>query len=141
MREKELRKMALAIGEKAQIEKKITEEDLLEYARMTGDYNPIHVDEEEAKKTVFGGRIAHGVLPLGMISAVLGTKMPGYGTIFLGQTVNYKLPVRIGDTVRAICEVSEILNEAKGIYRIRTYCLNQNDETVLDGDAVVKYTE
>ena len=133
--------MALKIGEVAEMSKTVTEKDILDYADMTGDYNPIHVDEEAAKKTIFGGRIAHGVYALGLVSAVLGTKMPGYGTIFLGQNVNYRLPIRIGDTIRAICEVSEIINEKKGIYRINTVCVNQNEEVVLDGDAVVKYTE
>ncbi len=133
--------MALKIGEVAEMSKTVTEKDILDYADMTGDYNPIHIDEEAAKKTIFGGRIAHGVYALGLVSAVLGTKMPGYGTIFLGQNVNYRLPIRIGDTIRAICEVSEIINEKKGIYRINTVCVNQNEEVVLDGDAVVKYTE
>ncbi len=133
--------MALKIGEVAEMSKTVTEKDILDYADMTGDYNPIHIDEEAAKKTIFGGRIAHGVYALGLVSAVLGTKMPGYGTIFLGQKVNYRLPIRIGDTIKAICEVSEIINEKKGIYRINTVCVNQNEEVVLDGDAVVKYTE
>ena len=77
--------MALKIGEVAEMSKTVTEKDILDYADMTGDYNPIHVDEEAAKKTIFGGRIAHGVYALGLVSAVLGTKMPGYGLFFSGR--------------------------------------------------------
>ena len=131
--------MALKLGEKAQILKTVTEEDVFKCAEMTGDFNPIHMDEMVAKSAGFSGRIAHGVLSIGMISAVLGTKMPGQGTILLEQNFVYKMPVFMGDTVKAVCEVSEIINEVKGIYRIDTKCFNQDEKLLLDGYAVVKY--
>ena len=129
----------IIIGAKAEVVKCITEEEINECAKHTGDYNPIHINEEAAKRSIFGKRVAHGVLAIGLISAILGTKMPGDGTILLAQNVKYTLPIFIGDTIRAVCEVIELINEEKGIYRVSTRCYNQNGDIVLDGDAVIKY--
>lgn len=133
--------MELKVGKKDSITKNITEKDIIDCADVTGDYNPIHVDEEAALEAGFKGRIAHGVLSIGLISAVLGVKMPGYGTILLEQNIKYRMPVYIGDTITAECEITEAINEAKHIYRVNTRCLNQKKETVMDGYAVIKYSE
>ena len=127
------------VGQSASMSKVITEEDIESYAKVSGDYNPIHMDEAAAEKSPFGGRIAHGMLSAGLISAVLGTKMPGEGTVYLGQNLKFLLPVRIGDEITATCEVIEVKNEEKGIYRLKTVCTNQNGEMVIDGEAVIKY--
>lgn len=133
--------MVLEVGKKDFLKKVITEKDIIDCADITGDYNPIHLEEDAAAEAGFKGKIAHGVLAIGLISAVLGTKMPGSGTILLEQNIKYKMPVYIGDTITALCEISEVINEAKQIYRVDTKCLNQRDEIVMDGYAVIKYSE
>lgn len=133
--------MALKIGESASFQKTITETDIYNYAGISGDFNSAHVNKEEAGKGPFGGCIAHGMLAAGFISAVLGTKLPGAGTIYLSQSLGFKAPVRAGDTITAIVSVKEILNEEKGIYKMETVCLNQYGVTVIDGEAVVQYRE
>ncbi|MEO0412865.1 MAG: MaoC family dehydratase [Pseudomonadota bacterium] len=90
---------ALEIGQSASFEKTVTEADIVLFAGVTGDTNPAHLSEDFAAGTMFKTRIAHGMLSAGFISAVLGTKLPGPGTIYLGQTLNFKAPVKIGDTV------------------------------------------
>ena len=128
------------VGQKASLSKTFTEDDVIEFARLSGDTNPIHIDDKVASKSIFGKRIVHGMLTAGLISAVLGTKFPGEGTIYLKQTINFLRPVYIGDTVTAICELLEIRNETKGIYRLSTICVDQNDQTVIEGEVLVKYT-
>jgi 3-hydroxybutyryl-CoA dehydratase len=98
----------LKVGQSATMEKTVTEDDIQAFGRATGDMNPVHFDEEYAKKTLFKGRVAHGVLSIGFISAVLGMKLPGEGTIFVSATVEFKAPVRIGDTVVTTGTVKEI---------------------------------
>ena len=132
--------MVLEIGKTGTLEKIITEKDILDCAGVTGDYNPIHTDKEAAVKAGFKGQIAHGVLSIGLISAVLGTKMPGPGTILLEQNIKYKRPVYIGDHITAECKVSKVINETKQIYHIETRCYNQNEENVMEGYAVIKYS-
>lgn len=129
----------LYVGQSASMSKIFTEEDISDFAKVSGDYNPIHMDSEAAAKSRFGERIVHGMLSAGLISAVIGTKMPGDGAIYLEQTVKFLLPVYIGDEITANVEVAEIKNEEKGIYRLKTTCVNQKDEIVIDGEAVVKY--
>lgn len=131
--------MQLTIGSSASSSKTITEYDIYTFAGVTGDFNPVHVNEEEAKKTVFGHRIAHGMLAGGLISAVLGTKLPGEGTVYLEQNLKFVTPIYIGDTVTASVRVMEILNQEKGIYKLETKTVNQNKHTVSEGYAVVKY--
>ncbi len=129
----------LRIGQSASFSKTVTESDICAYAGITGDFNPVHVNEEAAKNSRFGERIAHGMLSAGFISTVLGTKLPGEGTIYLSQNLNFENPVRIGDTITAYCKITDILNVEKGIYKITTICKNQLDETIISGEAVVKY--
>ena len=125
----------IQIGDKAVIEKTISETDVYLFAGITGDLNPAHVNEEAMKKTKFGGRIAHGILTAGFISAVLGMHLPGPGTIYLSQKLDFKGPVRIGDTIRAEVEVIEKL--AKGRIRLKTNCYIQDGTLVTEGEALV----
>lgn len=126
----------LKIGDKDYFEKTITETDVYLYAGITGDFNPAHINQVASEKTIFKGRIAHGMLTAGLISAVLGTKLPGPGTIYLGQELKFTKPVRIGDTIKAEVEVVEIIPE-KNRVKLKTICTNQNNEAVLEGMATV----
>lgn len=126
----------LKVGDTAEFAKTVTESDIYLYAGITGDLNPAHVNEVYAKNTFFKGRIAHGMLSAGFISAVLGTLLPGPGTIYLRQELNFLAPVRIGDTITACVEVVEKLTE-KNRVRLRTSCTNQDGTGVLDGEATV----
>ena len=124
----------LKIGDSAQISKTITETDINDFARATGDFNPVHLDQAYAEKTFFKGRIAHGLLSVGLLSAVLGNILPGHGTIYLSQEVKFLAPVRIGDTLTARVEVIELLPE-KNRAQFRTTCTNQDGKIVVDGIA------
>jgi 3-hydroxybutyryl-CoA dehydratase len=124
------------VGERAQISKVISEDDILSFARITGDHNPVHIDPEFASKTRFGGRIAHGILSAGLISAVLGTRLPGPGSIYLSQSLKFVRPIWIGDTLTAEVEVVD-WDPVKRIIRLSTRCFNQGDEDVLTGEAVL----
>lgn len=126
----------LRVGESASRSKTITETDVYLFAGITGDLNPAHVNEQTASLTPFGGRIAHGILSAGLISAVLGMQFPGPGTIYLGQELKFTRPVRFGDTITATCTVSEIRAE-KNIVKLDTTCTNQHGEVVLQGMATV----
>ncbi|MFZ5816101.1 MAG: MaoC family dehydratase [Bacillota bacterium] len=127
--------MRFQIGDKASMAKTISETDVYLFAGITGDLNPAHVNEVWAKNTKFGGRIAHGMLSAGLISAVLAMKLPGPGTIYLGQTLKFTAPVRIGDTVTAEVEVVEIIENKR--LRMRTTATNQDGVVVLEGEALV----
>jgi 3-hydroxybutyryl-CoA dehydratase len=124
----------LKIGDSAQISKTITETDINDFARVTGDFNPVHLDQAYAEKTFFKGRIAHGLLSLGFISAILGNILPGHGAIYLSQEVKFLAPVRIGDTITAKVEVMELIPE-KNRVKFRTTCINQEGKIVVDGTA------
>jgi 3-hydroxybutyryl-CoA dehydratase len=124
----------LKIGDSAQIVKTITEEIVNEFARVTGDTNPVHTNPAYAEKTMFKGRIAHGVYSLGIFSTILGNILPGYGTIYLSQEVKFLAPVRIGDTITAKAEVIELILE-KNRAKFRTTCTNQDGKLVVDGVA------
>ena len=124
------------IGQKASLSKVITIADIEAFAKVTGDLNPVHMDEEIASKTRFKSRIAHGILCAGLISAVLGTKLPGPGGIYLSQTLKFLKPVRPGDEITAEVEVTE-WQVQKSILYLDTYCVNQDDEQVLTGSAVL----
>ena len=126
----------LEIGDKATFRKTITGGDLSLFAGATGDTNPYHFDDVYASKGRFGKRIAHGMIVTGLISTVLGTRLPGPGTIYLSQKIDFKQPVFIGDTVTAVVEVTKI-HETKPIVTLTTNCYNQNDEIVVEGEAVV----
>jgi len=124
------------VGDVAELAKTVTESDIALFAGVTGDFNAVHIDAEAAKTSVFGERIAHGMLSAGFISAVLGMRLPGAGSIYLSQTLRFTKPVRIGDTVTARVEVLEVLT-AKRRVRLATSCRNQNGEVVVDGEALV----
>jgi 3-hydroxybutyryl-CoA dehydratase len=124
----------LKVGDSAQISKTITEKDINDFARVTGDFNPVHLDQAYAEKTQFKGRIAHGLLSVGFLSGVLGNILPGHGTIYLSQEVKFLAPVRIGDTIRAVVEVLELIYE-KNRAKLRTTCTNQDGKLVVDGIA------
>lgn len=127
----------LEIGQKASFSKTITETDIYLFAGVTGDINPAHVNEQYASNTFFKGRIAHGMLSAGLVSAVLGMQLPGPGTIYMGQTLSFTAPVYPGDTITAMAEVSA-LNLEKNVVKLKTVCVNQDGKTVLDGEATVK---
>ena len=128
--------MTYQVGDSASLSKTISEEDVLLFAKLVGDDNPVHLDDEYARTTRFKGRIVHGALVSGLISAVLGTRLPGPGAIYLSQRVKFLHPVRLGDTVTAIVEVTDVRVD-KPVITLKTYCVNQVDEIVVDGEAVV----
>ncbi len=123
-------------GQAATFSKTISEADIYAYAGISGDFNPLHVDAEFARRTRFGERIAHGMLTAGLISAVLGTRLPGPGAIYLSQTLQFVSPVRIGDTITAKAEVVAYQAE-KRILTLRTTCTNQQGQYVVEGQAVL----
>jgi len=134
-----LDKLGVDIGFKTSHEKTITEADIVLFAGVSGDFNPIHMVEEYAKKTFFKSRIAHGVIAIGLLSAAM-TKFPGL-TIFLSQSVKFTKPVRIGDTITAIAEVVATRRD-KGIITLKNTCVNQHGETVVEGEAAIRlFTE
>ena len=124
------------LGDSASVSKTITETDVYLFAGITGDLNPAHVNEAAASQTMFGGRIAHGMLSAGLISAVLGMYLPGPGTIYLGQELKFTKPVRFGDTITATATVVE-KDEAKNRLKLETICTNQNGDVVIKGMATV----
>lgn len=125
------------IGQKASLEKVFTDEDVKTFAKISLDTNPVHLNEAYAENTIFKGRIVHGFLSGSLISAIIGTIMPGEGTIYLNQTMNFRKPVRIGEKIRATVEVVGI-KEEKNILTLNTYCENERGEIVIEGSAVVK---
>ena len=126
----------LRVGQSARFSKTITEADIYLFAGITGDLNPAHVNEEFAKKTFFKTRISHGMLTASFISTIIGTMLPGPGSIYMQQQVRFLAPVKIGETVTAIAEVVEILSDKKRV-RLKTTCVNQDGTTVVDGEALV----
>lgn len=126
----------IKLGEKASTEKTISESDVYLFAGITGDLNPAHVSQVAAEKSIFGSRIAHGILVSGLISKVLGMQLPGPGTIYLSQNLKFVAPVKFGDTITAEAEVTEIMAE-KNRVRLKTICTNQDGRTVISGEAVV----
>jgi 3-hydroxybutyryl-CoA dehydratase len=127
----------IKIGDDASFAKTITEADIVQYAGITGDLNPIHIDAEYAKQSMFKERVAHGMLVSGLISAVLGTRLPGPNSIYLAQDLKFTAPVKIGDTVTAVVTVTEKRDD-KRIITLKTTVSNQRGEVVVDGRAVVK---
>jgi 3-hydroxybutyryl-CoA dehydratase len=126
----------LQVGDTARFSKTVSESDVYMYAGITGDFNPAHVNEEYAQDTFFKTRIVHGMLSAGFISTVIGTMLPGPGTVYMRQEVSFLAPVKIGDTITAIVEVAEIMADQKRV-RLKTYCTNQEHKTVVDGEALV----
>ncbi|WP_282930190.1 MaoC family dehydratase [Anaerococcus sp. Marseille-Q7828] len=126
----------LEVGQKASFTKTVTEADVYNYAGVSGDFNPAHMNEEYAKNTAFKTRIAHGMLSAGFISAVLGTKLPGPGTIYLNQDLKFTKPVHFGDTITATISVEELIKE-KNRAILKTVCTNQDGDVVVEGTAKV----
>jgi len=126
----------LQIGQTASLSKTITEADILLFAAVSTDTNPVHIDAEAASRSVFGERVAHGMLSAGLISAVLGTRLPGPGTIYLGQTLRFRAPVKIGATVTATVEVTALIPE-KHRATLKTVC-SVAGQTVIEGEAQVQ---
>lgn len=124
----------IKIGDKASFSKTITETDVYNYAGVTGDFNPAHINESFAKDTMFKGRIAHGMIAAGLISTVLGTKLPGPGCIYVSQNLKFTAPVYFGDTITATVEVDNV-NVEKNRVVLNTVCTNQKDKVVLKGQA------
>jgi len=122
------------IGEEASLTRTISEADVAAYARISGDENPIHLDETYAQGTRFGGRIVHGMLIAGLISAVLGNKLPGPGAIYLSQILRFTAPVRVGETVTVRVRVTE-WDEIRGRITLLTEVVNQNGAIVITGEA------
>ena len=126
----------LKIGMTETLSKTISEKDVLTFAEISLDNNPLHVDEEAAKKGMFGRRVAHGIFVASLLSAVLGTKLPGEGTVYLGQELKFRRPVYLNDTVTAVVEVSELRPE-KHIAILKTVVVNQDGIEVITGTATV----
>jgi 3-hydroxybutyryl-CoA dehydratase len=126
----------LEIGMKASFTKTISETDVYLFSAISGDFNPMHVDEEFAKNTPFGKRIAHGAVPQGLIGNVLGMKLPGLGTILVEASTRFKAPTYFGDTITASAEIIEKLEEKRRV-RLKLLWTNQNGQTVATGEAVV----
>lgn len=125
----------LAPGARATFTKTVTDADIVKFAEATGDANPLHLDDAYARTTPFGGRIAHGLLTAGMVSAVLATRLPGPGTVYVSQTLEFRAPVRPGDTVTAEVEVLEVPSPRRA--RLATRCRLADGTLVLEGEAVV----
>ena len=123
----------LSVGMSAEIAKTITDADLVLFAGVSTDVNAVHMDEDFAKTTMFGGRIAHGMLSAGFISTEFGTKFPGPGSIYLSQTLKFKAPVKIGDTVVARCTIKELVPEKRKA-KFDTVCTVRG-KVVLEGEA------
>jgi 3-hydroxybutyryl-CoA dehydratase len=126
----------LSIGQTASLSRTVTERDVVLFADVTGDSNPVHLDAEAAARSRFGGRIAHGMLTASYVSAVLGMRLPGPGTIYLEQNLRFLKPVPLGATVTAEVEVLELFPEKRRV-RLATRCRNQDGDLVLDGSATV----
>ena len=123
-------------GDKASRIQKISDEMIRSFADLTGDTNPVHLDDAYAARTRFGRRIAHGIIAAGLISATLANDLPGPGTVYLSQTLQFKAPVYPDDTITATVEVKNVRPD-KPIITLSTVCKNQNDMIVLEGEAVV----
>src|SRR3970040_1495190 len=123
------------VGDSAEMTKVFTEEDIFLFAGITGDRNPMHISKDVAAKGRYGERIAHGILTAGLISAVIGMKLPGPGCLYLSQTLFFLGPVKIGDEITARAEVMEVISEKR--LKLKTQCINQRKEVVLEGEAII----
>jgi acyl dehydratase len=130
----------IKVGMSASLSRTLTAEDIELFARATGDSNPLHMDSAFAEKSRFGARIAHGLWTGGLVSAVLGTQLPGPGTIYLAQTLRFRRPVFIGDTITASVRIVSY-DESKRMARLESQCVNQGGQTVLEGEAEVLVEE
>ena len=125
----------LSVGDNGYIEKTVTETDVYMYAGITGDFSWLHVNEKRAQQGHFKTRVVHGMLLIGLISTVIGNRMPGAGTIYESQNITFLRPCYINDTIRAQTEVIELMD--RGRVKLRTICTNHNDKVLLEGEAIV----
>jgi 3-hydroxybutyryl-CoA dehydratase len=125
----------IAVGMSAEYRKTVTQDDIVKFSEVTGDVNPVHLDEDYATATIFKTRIAHGLLSAGFISTVFGTKLPGPGAIYVSQNLKFNAPVRIGDTVTANCVVREV-DRDRAFVSFDCFC-RVGDKLVISGDAVI----
>ena len=130
----------IQVGDKASASMDVTDDVVRRFAEATGDFNPVHLDPVFAKNSLFKERVAHGMLGAGLISAVLGTQLPGPNTIYLGQDLKFVAPVRLGDTITAEVEVLEKIDKPK-ILKLRTTVRRQDGTNVIEGVATVKKWE
>jgi len=130
---------SIAVGDRAAFTKTVTEADIILFAGVTGDMNPVHIDDTFAAGSIFKKRIAHGMISAGLISTVLGTRLPGPGAIYLKQSLEFQKPVFIGDTITATVEVTAVDAETEKRRKVTltTTCTNQDGATVLTGEAVL----
>jgi len=126
----------IEVGDSAQVVRRATDEDIVAFVESVGDYNPIHADPEYASTTIFKEPIAPGIWTAGLISAVIGTRLPGPGAIYLSQELKFLKPVLFGDVITARAEVVEVMRERNRM-RLRTVCTNQRGDEVLTGEALV----
>lgn len=132
--------MKLFVGQTASLSKAFTSEEVLAFSKISMDSNEIHVNEEYAKGTIFKQRIVHGFLSGSLISAVIGTVLPGKGAIYLHQDMDFKKPIYLDEEITAKVTVERI-NEEKHIYYLKTQCFNKIGELKIDGNAIIKYKE
>ena len=128
---------ALRLGDKALVSKAFTEEEVFQYANISTDKNPLHLDIAFGEASIFGQRIVHGMLVASLFSGLIGMELPGEGSIYLGQSLSFKAPVAIGERVTASVEIVNI-REDKPIITLRTLCINSEGAVVIEGEAVVK---
>ena len=127
----------LHVGDKASLTRMFSEADVKQFAKLSLDTNPIHLDEHDAEDSFFGQRVVHGMLTASLFSGLIGVELPGHGAIYLGQTLSFKAPVFLGEKVTASVEIIHI-REDKPIVTLRTLCINSKGEVVIEGEAVVK---
>lgn len=140
MMKREQSLMDYKVGDTATFSKTITDDEIRRFADLVGDHNSVHLNDEFARKTRFGRRIAHGMLSASLISTCIGTQLPGNGAIYLSQTFKFVAPVYPGDTVTARVTIMKIRDD-KAIVTLETICFNQNQEPVVKGEAVVMVDE
>ena len=127
----------LKVGDKALLSKAFTEEEVFRFADISGDRNPLHLDKDFGEASIFGQRIVHGMLVASLFSGLIGMKLPGEGSVYLGQSLTFKAPVAIGEQITAFVEIINI-REDKPIVTLRTVCINFEGTVVIEGEAVVK---
>lgn len=128
------------VGDRAEISKKFSEKEVFQFAELSADLNPLHLDQKYGQDTIFGQRVVHGILVAGLFSGLIGTELPGAGSIYLGQNLLFKAPVAIDEMVTATVEVIHI-REDKPIVTLRTVCRNSKGVVAIDGEAVVRAPE
>ncbi|HEV7374997.1 MAG TPA: MaoC family dehydratase [Pyrinomonadaceae bacterium] len=130
--------MKIQIGDTAEVSKTITDEDVRLFADLTGDHNPVHLDDQYASATRFKRRVAHGMLTASLISSVLANQLPGEGTVYLSQSLKFVAPVYLDDTVTARVTITGI-REDKPVATLETVCVNQRGELLIKGEAVILF--